>query len=197
MNPLKNILLTLGLTLSCINLSAQETVPLVVEPNHSTIGFSVPIAGGITRVTGKFMKFDLRIDYVNQDITQSKVQFGIDLSSIVTGIPERDEHLLTADFFDAERHPRIEFRAIQIKKSESGFVANGLLTMHGIEQVVEIPFQLLSEQGNQLGIEIRWQLDRLDFGVGKDFKHTSMENFLSNVIDIEINFWTKRGKDTP
>lgn len=190
---MRQILHLIILNSSLLHAQSSET-NLTVEPNHSTIGFSIGIAGGITRVTGKFMAFDLRLKYANDDLTQSSVFFTIQTSSINTGIPDRDDHLRTADFFDVESFPEITFQSSSIEKKESGFEAKGVLSMHGIEKTVAIPFELLHKEKTQLGIQIRWQLNRLDFGVGKDFKHTAIENFLAENIDVEINFWTKRDK---
>lgn len=188
----KTILLII---LSSTLIQAQSNeINLTVEPNHSTIGFSIGIAGGITRVTGKFMEFDLKLKYINEDLTQSSVLFTIMTKSITTGIPDRDDHLRSADFFNVESFPEITFQSSSIKKTNNGFEAIGVLFMHGVEKTVSIPFELLHKENTQLGIQIRWHLNRLDFGIGKDFKHTAIENFLAEDIDIEINFWTKRDK---
>jgi len=172
----------------------QTKTRLTTESNHSTIGFSIPISGGITRVTGKFMDFDLKLDYVDNDLTQSSAIFVIQVASINTGISERDDHLKTADFFDAETFPEISFQSTGITKVGDGYAMEGNLSMHGVTKTAIIPFAVLHQENNQLGIQIRWKLNRIEFGVGENFSHTSMENFLGEEIDVEINFWTKRDK---
>ena len=173
---------------------AQETEKLTAEPNHSTIGFAVPIGGGLTRVTGKFTDFDLNFDYVEKKLTRSKVVFAIKTASITTDIKDRDDHLRTADFFDAEKFPEITFRSTNITQSGDKFTMEGTLQMHGVEKNVAIPVQITGEIKNTVGIQIRWHLNRKDYGIGNNFKHTTMENFLSDDIDIEINLWTKVDK---
>src|SRR5262245_39674525 len=71
--------------------SARREI-LDVEPNHTTIGFAVAIAGGMTRVTGKFTRFDVRIA-LDPDPASSSVEARIDTASIDTGIADRDTHL--------------------------------------------------------------------------------------------------------
>ena len=172
-------------------LKAQERILLDVEPNHSTVGFVVPIAGGVTRVTGKFTDFSLDLDYVNQDMTQSSVVFTIQATSINTGIDQRDEHLRSADFFEVEKYPEIVFKSTAIRKTGETYEMDGTFTMHGITKNVTIPFELTST-GKRPSARIRWSLNREDYGIF--FEHTSEKNFLSKNIGIEIDFWTRKSK---
>ena len=76
-----------------------------VEPNHSTVGFSVPISGGITRVSGKFMDFQINISYDRDNIPQSSVTVVIQATSINTGIAGRDDHLRSTVFSMSRNTP--------------------------------------------------------------------------------------------
>src|SRR5262245_1115819 len=67
--------------------AAPRREVLDVEPNHTTIGFAVAIASGMTRVTGKFTRFDVRI-VLDPDPSASSVDARIDTASIDTGIAE-------------------------------------------------------------------------------------------------------------
>lgn len=188
--------ITVILLCLCVTAIAQPAIRhLTVEPNHSTIGFDVPIAGGITLVAGRFNDFDLKLTYLEGDWTASKVIFTIQAASIYTGIEARDEHLRSADFFDVEQYPEIRFVSNRIEAEEdNAYVAHGTFSMHGVERPMSIPFKVLSEDKNTLGIEIRTTIDRQEFGVGSEFKHTSIPNFLADEIPVRINFWTKKDK---
>lgn len=177
-------------------LTAQENTRwLTVEPNHSTIGFRVPIADGITLVTGKFTDFDLQLALVDADWTKSNFTFSIQAESIHTGIADRDEHLRSADFFEIEKYPEITFVSKEIRKiDDTHFEVNGTFSMHGLSQAMTIPFEILGQDGNTIGLQVRTRLNRIDYGVGVGFKHTSIPNFLAQEIEVEINFWTKRDK---
>lgn len=180
---------------SAFSLLSAQTQYLTVEPNHSTIGFRIPISSGITLVTGKFMDFDLSLTLVDGDWTKSSAQFTIQATSINTGISDRDEHLRSADFFEVEKYPTITFVSEKIVAiDDTHFEAQGTFDMHGISHVVTLPFEVLGQEGNSIGIQIRSTLNRLDYGVGSNFKHTNMPNFLAKEVEVEINFWTKRDK---
>jgi polyisoprenoid-binding protein YceI len=192
----------LGLVLLIWVLVASFTNPpeglqkLTAETNHSSLLFSVPIASGITRITGRYNDYRIDLDYVDKDFTKSKLSAIIKAASIDTGIDGRDEHLRSSDFFDTETYPEITFRSDRIVRTDTGYKAIGDFTMHGVTKEVEIPFKITGVDGeNTIGISARMSIDRTEFGVGNDFKHTSIENFISNTIDVEIDFWTKRRKE--
>ena len=185
-----------GFFLIVLNISAiSQTKYLTVEPNHSTIGFEIVIAGGATRVTGKFMEFDLKLTYMDSDWTKSEVEFTINTESINTGIPDRDSHLRSSDFFDVEKYPQIKFVSSEISKVGDGqFTASGTFTMHGISNDISIPFKMVYEDGNTFGVEINTSINRKDYDVGSNWQHSAIENFLSDDIPVNIYFWTKLDK---
>lgn len=179
-----------------ISISAAAQVRnLKVEPNHSTVGFRISISG-FTEVTGKFSDFEIRMDWDDEDITKSTIEAEIQATSINTGIPDRDDHLRTADFFDVEKYPTITFKSDSIRQiNYSNYVAFGKFSMHGIEKNMELPFQIVKMDGNTIGFKSRTHINRIDFGVGAGFKHTSMPDFLAENIQVEIDFWTKKRKE--
>jgi polyisoprenoid-binding protein YceI len=171
---------------------------LEAEPNHSSIGFTIPIAHGMTRVTGKFTAFTATIRFQDGDLSQCAVEASIQAASVDTGIGERDVHLRQPVFFDASAHPLITFKSSRVERRGDGYVARGKLSMRGAEREVELPFQttgLVWEDGKpRLGISARLSVDRRDFGVGNDWKHTAVPDFLGGDVTIEIFLWTKLGK---
>ena len=108
---LKKALLTI-LVLS-ITIAAQVSTgkPYPIDLNHSNVGFTVPIMGGLSKVKGKFSDFAINLTNDEKDITKSSVSVTIKATSVDTGIEGRDKHLRTADFFDVEKFPEITFRA--------------------------------------------------------------------------------------
>ncbi|MEZ5039082.1 MAG: YceI family protein [Saprospiraceae bacterium] len=191
----KGILLFVCCLVCTLGFSQNNTRFLTVEPNHSTIGFRIPISGGLTLVTGKFTEFDLELSLANGDWTQAQASFSIQVKSINTGIDERDKHLQSPDFFDVEKYPTITFVSEKITAIDSThFVASGTFSMHGIEKNISLPFQVLGAEGNTIGIQIRTSLNRVDYEVGGGFQHSTMPDFLGNEVEVEINFWTKRDK---
>ncbi len=197
-NRMKEISLLLIVTVTLVSFvqSPIELQKLTAETNHSSLLFSVPIANGITRITGKYNTYTIDLDYVDKDFTKSLLSASIKAASIDTGIDGRDDHLRSSDFFDTETFPEITFQSSAIVKTEKGYKAIGDFTMHGVTREIEIPFIITGVDGeNTIGISARMSIDRTDYGVGNDFKHSEIENFISNSIDVEIDFWTKRRKE--
>lgn len=171
---------------------------LEAEPNHSTIGFSIGIAGGMTRVTGKFTRFDARVIYDPEDPTRWSIAADIEAASIDTGIEERDEDLRGPSFFDARNHPRILFESESVERRDREFVARGTLSIRGVARRIELPFRVVAvdwaEEAPLLGLAAALTLNRTDFGVGNDWRHTLIPAFLADEVQVEIFLWTKRGK---
>jgi polyisoprenoid-binding protein YceI len=171
---------------------------LQAEPNHSTIGFSVPIAAGMTRVTGKFTRFEASVLYDVDDPSRWTLEASIEAASVDTGIDERDEDLRGPDFFDTENHPRILFESDAIQRRGDEFVARGTLTIRGVAREIELPFRVTAvdweDEAPLLGLAAELSLNRTDFGVGTDWRHTLIPNFLGEEVQVEIFLWTKRGK---
>src|SRR5215472_55680 len=93
---------------------------------HSLVRFTVELAG-LTGVEGRFVDTDATISYDETALTKSSVTALIHTASIDTGEKERDDHLRSSDFFDAERFPVIRFQSQRIEKRDSDWAALGEL----------------------------------------------------------------------
>jgi polyisoprenoid-binding protein YceI len=109
-----------------------------IEAAHSLVGFSVDFLGHPVR--GRFDDVRGMIAYVPGDATLSTVSVAIATKSINTGSTHRDEHLRSADFFDAAKYPTILFTSRRVEHRRDTLVAIGDLTMHGVTRSVTIPF---------------------------------------------------------
>jgi polyisoprenoid-binding protein YceI len=171
---------------------------LDVEPNHTTIGFQVPIAGGLTRVSGKFTAFTVEIVYDEADLGRCSVVARIKADSIDTGIIARDEHLRQEVFFDAERHPEIVFQSRRVERRGKQHVAVGELTLRGVTRPLDVPFEVTGTprtgEAPRLGIAARLTVDREAFGVGTGWKHDAIPDFLGREVAVEIFLWTRLGR---
>ncbi len=176
----------------------QTPIKLIAETNHSTIQFSVPISDGITRITGKFNEFSISLDMVEGDILKSTFRAVIQVNSINTGMPARDEDLKSEDFFESTKYPEITFSSDRIEKTETGYIATGSFQMHGITRTLSLPFMITEKRTETvIGFRSRTTIKRSDFGVGSNFKHTTDDNFIGDTIGVEIDFWTKKSKANP
>jgi polyisoprenoid-binding protein YceI len=140
-----------------------------VDPAHSSVGFEVKHMM-ISTVRGHFGSFDGTLD-AEEDPEQSHAYGWVDVASINTGNPDRDAHLRSPDFFDADRHPRITFDSTRIEWVEGGtYRAWGNLTIKGVTREVEVEatIQGVGEDpwGKQrVGVAIRGTIDRTEFGL--------------------------------
>jgi polyisoprenoid-binding protein YceI len=96
----------------------------------------------IADVEGLFCKMTGMIQFDPPDLTQFSVEAEIDVKSLTTGNPERDEHLLSPDYFDAEKHPRILFKSTGVTGAGGNRgTVNGDLTIRGIKRPVTLEVQ--------------------------------------------------------
>jgi|SRR5690554_6094970 len=145
----------------------------VLDPTHSEVNFKAKHLV-ISTVSGKFRKFDGTVETEDDNRFESaKVDFTIDVASIDTNQDPRDEHLRSADFFDATNHPTITFKStsFNIKDDESDeFILAGDLTIRGITKPVEVDVEFggttTDAYGNfKAGFEVSGKVSRKEFGL--------------------------------
>jgi polyisoprenoid-binding protein YceI len=181
--------------LLCVASVPAATTKYDIDTAHSNIGFSIPVAGGLSHVRGKFNEFTATITYDDRDVRKSSVVATIKTASIDTGIERRDAHLRTADFFDAEKYPEITFKSSRVVKRGRGFIAHGTFTMHGVSKEVALPFTVNGVTRDEksgkttLGVTARATLKRSDYGI--TFARPDNPNFLGDAVEIELNLITR------
>ena len=174
----------------------SEALKFRIDTNHSNIGFSVPIAGGLSKVRGKFSKFEMDFFYDPEEISNSKIDVKIDVSSVDTGINGRDRHLRTADFFDVEKHPHILFKSTKVHNKDGRLMVTGDLTMRGVTKEIRFPFEItgknvVKREGERLmtaGFKANLVLGRREYGV--NYQHRSVPGFIGNNIEIDLSIIT-------
>jgi len=114
----------------------------IVDPDHSVAAFSIRHMM-IAHVRGQFNKIAGSIYFDPTNIDNSSVELTIDVSSIFTGVPKRDDHLRSPDFFDMEQYPNISFKSIRITSVNGTQVkVTGDLTIHGITRQITVPVEI-------------------------------------------------------
>jgi polyisoprenoid-binding protein YceI len=142
----------------------------VLDPAHTRLGFSVRHAM-VTTVRGQFGTFDGTLVLDGDDPANSRAEVTIQTASIDTGSADRDNHLRSPDFFDAENYPTLTFRATDVvAHDDEDFEMSGLLTLHGVSQPVTIKAEyqgvVTDPWGNQrIGFSGDTQVNRKDFGL--------------------------------
>ena len=192
---LKRIVLPVLLFAITVVGQVSTSRPYPIDNNHSTVGFSVPILGGLSQVKGKFTDFAITLNNDEKDITKSSVSVVIKATSVDTGIEGRDRHLRNADFFDVEKYPEITFKSERIEKKGKQFIAHGPLTMHGVTKEIALPFTVTGTFKNpstnkmSVGYSARTVLNRRDFGI--NYSRQDNPTFVGDNITIEIELVTR------
>ncbi len=173
----------------------SKAKPFDTDANHSTVGFNVPMLGGLSKVSGKFSSFTVSLEYDEKDITKSSVTAAIKAESIDTGIEGRDKHLRTPDFFDTAKYPEITFKSKSVKKKGKAFVAVGDFTMHGVTKEIELPFTIAGKfvdptsNKTTYGFASTLKLDRRDYGIA--YQNKNNPNWIGYEVEINLFVLTR------
>ncbi len=114
-------------------------VKWTIDKAHSEVSFKVKHLM-ITNVKGIFRDFDASIYTTDEDFLTAEIDFWIDASSVFTADEARDNHLRSADFFDAEHHKQIHFTGNTFEKvdNDGSYTIYGDLTIKGIKHQVKL-----------------------------------------------------------
>jgi K(+)-stimulated pyrophosphate-energized sodium pump len=127
---------------------------------------------------------------ITEDLENSFISILINASSINTKNEKRDADLRSERFFDVTNNPEIRFTSEMIEKTETGYIANGELTLHGVSKAIGLPFTFLGkselEDGSfVISFESNYTLNRLDFGM------ETMPRMLGEEVNISISVEAK------
>jgi len=136
-----------------------------VDPAHTDVGFKVKHMM-ISTVSGSFTDFDITAKTDQDDFTNAEFEFSANIDSINTKNADRDTHLKSADFFDAENHPQLKF----VSKSFDGDTMTGDMTIRGTtkEITLDVDFNGIAKDPygqTKAGFEISGSINRKDFGL--------------------------------
>ncbi len=148
-----------------------QAATYTLDPAHTSIGFKVKHLM-ITNVKGVFEKFQGTLILDEKDITKSKLNATIEIASINTNIGKRDDHLRSADFFDAAKYPTMTFESTKIEKAGADKLkVTGNLTIRGVTKPVVLNVEGLNQEiktpqgGLKRGASATGSINRQDFGV--------------------------------
>jgi len=154
----------------------------------------------ISNVTGSFTKVNGSVELNESDITKSQVDAVIDVSSVDTRVPDRDNDLRSPNFFDVAKYPTMEFKSKRITKSGDKLQMVGDLTLHGTTREVTLDVdgptaQIDDPWGNvRRGFSATTTINRKDFGVLYNHLMKSGEAVVGDTVKIQIDVELKRPK---
>lgn len=139
----------------------------VLDPTHSEIQFKVKHLV-ISTVTGTFKSFEGNFTTQNEDFTNAAIDFFIAVDSIDTNQVDRDNHLRSADFFDAEKYPTIKFKSTSFTKEGDDYKLKGDLTIKDVTKPITFDVEYggiaTDFYNNQkAGFEVTGKINRKEF----------------------------------
>ena len=162
--------------------------------NHSAIGFKV-LHMGLVYVPGYFNDFSGSVNYDEDDVTKSSVEFTAKTESVDTRVEARNKHLRTADFFDVEKHPTMTFKSTKVIAAQDVLMVTGDFTLRGTTKSITIPvkvagFKVGRDGTVTMGAIAATSIMRSEYGV-----NYGLNGAVSDKVDIELNIEAKMKKE--
>jgi polyisoprenoid-binding protein YceI len=143
-----------------------------LDPIHTNISFSVRHLM-VSKVRGRFTRFEGEL-YTAPNPLDSWARATIDLTSVDTGHPDRDNDLRSANYFEIETYPEMTYRSTAVHPGgQDTFPVDGDLSLHGVTRQVQLTVEVLGFTkdpwgGTRAGFSARGEINRKDFGLNTD-----------------------------
>jgi polyisoprenoid-binding protein YceI len=186
--------LALALVFAAASARAEKET-FLVDKYHTQIGFKV--RHFVSKVGGHFGRFEGTIVLDRTKPEESSVELKIESASIDTGVPARDKHLNSPDFFDTAKYPEITFKSTKVAtKGKDAYEVTGDLTMRGVTKPVVLTvtsngFANDGRGGQKAGFDVTGKLNRKDFGVNWN-AIVDQSPMLSDDVDLVISVEANR-----
>ncbi|SFW84878.1 YceI family protein [Chitinophaga sancti] len=182
------IFLAVVLFISSAFVIVSETTWTNDKP-HSQLAFTVTHLG-FNDIAGTFDDFTTTVKASKPDFSDATFNMAAKIGSINTRVEARNNHLKSADFFDAEKCPELTFTSTGLKSvGKNKFKLTGNLTLHGVTKVVTVDLLYRGQTTNPMtqkltsAFQITGTIKRSDFGIGEKFP----EAVISNEVRISAN----------
>ncbi|MFM6927838.1 MAG: YceI family protein [Bdellovibrio sp.] len=165
------LMTTAFVTLMSVSAFAGKTIPAgtyAIDTAHSKVGFEIPHLV-IATVDGRFTKFDGSIT-IDPKLEKSKANLNVEIASIDTDNKDRDDHLKSADFFDAVKNPKMTFVTKKVIGTADNLKLVGDLTLKGKTKEVTLDIKYLGDVNDPFGnhkiaFTATGKINRQDFGL--------------------------------
>jgi polyisoprenoid-binding protein YceI len=159
-----------------------------LEPFGSSLKFTAIQQGA--KFESRFERFTAVVQFDPGRPEAGRITARIDLGSVDTGNPERDEVLKGADWFSLAKWPEALFIADRIVRAGDGYAASGALSLRGVTRPVTLQFRWTPQAGDQPArLAGSAALERLAFGVGQgDWQDTA---YVGNGVEVQVDIRLK------
>jgi polyisoprenoid-binding protein YceI len=188
-----NVLRTaaLLLTASLVSAAGAQTTTWKIDPVHSGVEFRIAHLG-VSHVNGSFSKVTGMVKVDEKDITKSSVEATIDVATVNTNEPKRDDHLKSPEFFNLAANPVMTFKSTGLSKEGEKLKMTGDLTLAGVTKPVTLtvdgPAAPQKGMGGTTvsGFSATGTLSRKDFNFGQKYTAPMLGDDVTFTIDIEM-----------
>ena len=176
--------------------TSPSTLPLALgtwtaDPAHTTVGFVVRHLG-LSKVRGRFEGVTAQLA-VGNDLASSSVSADIEMGTVKTGNADRDAHLASSDFFNADTNPTMSFRSTAVAGEGEEFTMLGDLTINGVTKQVELDVEFFGtsvfpmDQSTRAGFSATGTISRKDFGINFNAPVGVDKVMISDKVALELD----------
>jgi polyisoprenoid-binding protein YceI len=162
-----------------------------VDPFHSSLNFNISHSG-ISIVNGKFLDYSGTLTTNGEALTNASFNFEVDIASINTNVEDRDNHLRSADFFDAEKYPKMTFKSTKILATgkPNSYLLYGELTIKNVTKDVIFNVHyggtVKNQQGEKLGMKAETTINRFDYNIDYDPTAAGIGKEVNIVVHLQF-----------
>jgi polyisoprenoid-binding protein YceI len=173
-------------------MTTQATTKWAIDPSHSEITFKVKHLV-VATVTGKFTSFEGSLEAASENFSDANINFTADIASIDTGNADRDGHLKSDDFFNAEAFPKLTFKSTSFTKiNDTDYKLVGDITLRDVTKSIELTAEyggtMVDPWGNtKAGFELNGKISRKEFGLKWDVITEAGGAVVSDEVKLNLN----------
>lgn len=162
-----------------------------IDKAHSNVKFTVTHMV-ISEVDGSFKNFEGTLEHTKADYSDAKINFTVDVNSVDTDNENRDKHLKSADFFDAEKYPQMKFESTAFKPlGDNKYKLEGNLTIKDVTKPVSFDVTyggtINTQRGAKAGFKAKATVNRFDYNLKWDRATEAGGLVVSKEVQITIN----------
>lgn len=186
---MRNIITLIALLLLSAGVTAATK--WTTDPYHSSINFDISHSG-ISIVTGKFLEYTGNLSTDGAALNNAEIFFTVKVKSINTNVEDRDKHLRSADFFDVEKFPSMEFKSTKILATgkPNQYLLYGKLTIKDATKDVIFDVQYggtaKNEQAEKLGVKATTTINRFDYNINYDPTAAGIGKDVNIVVHLQF-----------
>lgn len=171
--------LTLSLLGVAFSFTTSEVSNWLIEKKYQVKFYNNSVAG-------EFLGFSGVINFSPDNFKEASFSLTVNPKTVNTGNTLQNKHIQNKDWLETDKYPLINFKSSEFIKSDTGYVVNGDLEMHGVVKRISIPFVFNEKGKKKASIFAKFSFNRFDFGIGNP------KDGVDSVLTIETSLPLKK-----